>query len=128
MTGVIIDTNVDDNKLTWCVSPAILAEYESVLTPPKFSREPAITLTVSPYADDNRFPVMCRHCWRAVSRDWQKAPLPAALEAKADRQFPPARCVISASGCVVPRRHWVILGRLLSDHNACQLFWQRNPA
>ena len=74
MTRVVIDTNVDDNKLTWCVSPAILAEYEAVLTRPKYSRvprrlvaallklaaggelvEPAITLTVSPHADDNRF-------------------------------------------------------------------------
>ena len=93
MTKAVIDTNVlvsgllnrrgseaavlfaaADNKLTWCVSLAILAEYETVLKRPKFSHlppalisaflqlaaggelvEPAFKLAVSPHPDDNRF-------------------------------------------------------------------------
>jgi putative PIN family toxin of toxin-antitoxin system len=59
MTRVVIDTNVPvsallkqhgaeaavlfavaDQKLTWCVSPDILREYESVLRRPKFAHVP----------------------------------------------------------------------------------------
>lgn len=65
---------VADNKLSWCVSPAILAEYEAVLRRPKFSglSETYVTallrlaaaaemfssyrtLNVSPHKPDNRF-------------------------------------------------------------------------
>jgi putative PIN family toxin of toxin-antitoxin system len=65
---------VADQKLLWCVSPAILAEYEAVLRRPKFSKIPAgyitallilarqaqvftpsVRLKISPHAADNRF-------------------------------------------------------------------------
>jgi putative PIN family toxin of toxin-antitoxin system len=65
---------VSDKRLTWCVSPAILAEYEEVLHRPKFSHlpetyvgallalageaelfEPTFTLQESPHEPDNRF-------------------------------------------------------------------------
>jgi uncharacterized protein len=90
---VVIDTNVlvsalinehglealvlfaaSDEEFTWCVSPAILAEYEAVLQRPKFSKvapayirhlldraaqgqvvAPSITLNISPHEGDNRF-------------------------------------------------------------------------
>lgn len=93
MIRVVIDTNVlvsallkshgkeaavlfavADKKALWCVSPAILAEYEEVLRRPKFSAipspyitallalagraeqvEPAVTVTVSLDEPDNRF-------------------------------------------------------------------------
>lgn len=65
---------IADHKAEWCVSPAVLAEYEEVLRRPKFSRipreyvdallvfaaratlvSPEFTLTVSPHEPDNRF-------------------------------------------------------------------------
>lgn len=90
---VVIDTNVlvsalindhglealvlfaaSDEEFTWCVSPAILAEYETVLQRPKFSNVPpsyirnlldlaaqaqvvvpSIMLNISPHDGDNRF-------------------------------------------------------------------------
>ena len=93
MIRVVIDTNVlvsallkslgseaavlftvTDGKALWCVSPAILSEYEEVLRRPKFSAIPPIyitalltlasraervtpdfTLTGSPHGPDNRF-------------------------------------------------------------------------
>jgi len=93
MTRVVLDTNVlvsallkqhgaeatvlflvTDKKLTWCVSPAIFAEYESVLRRPKFSSvpetyiaafltlaaeaesvQPTFRISKSPDEPDNRF-------------------------------------------------------------------------
>jgi uncharacterized protein len=93
MTKAVIDTNVlvsgllnehgaeaavlftvAENKLMWCVSSAILAEYEAVLRRPKFSDiperhitallelaaaahvfAPLQSLKVSPHEPDNRF-------------------------------------------------------------------------
>lgn len=93
MTKVVIDTNVlvsallnehgpsaavlfaiASQNLTWCVSPAVLAEYETVLRRPKFSRipvglvtallqraaagelvNPTTALDISPDEPDNRF-------------------------------------------------------------------------
>jgi uncharacterized protein len=102
MIRVVIDTNVlvsgllkahgkeaavlfavAEKKALWCVSSAILAEYEEVLRRPKFSRipqpyinalltlagrtervTPAFTVTVSPHEPDNRF-LECAEAARA---------------------------------------------------------------
>ncbi len=76
---------VAENKAQWCVSPAVLAEYEEVLRRPKFlgiPREyihallvlaaranlvrPDITLAVSPDETDNRF----LECAEAANADY----------------------------------------------------------
>ena len=75
---------VSDGRLTWCVSPAILAEYAAVLHRPKFSRipevlkaallglagqaqvaHPTLTLKSSPHDEDNRF-YECAHAAHAA--------------------------------------------------------------
>ncbi len=104
MPKIVVDTNVlvsallithgaeaavldciADHKAEWCVSPAVLAEYEEVLRRPKFSRippkyvdallvfaaranlvSPKITLTVSPHGPDNRF----LECAEAANADY----------------------------------------------------------
>ena len=76
---------ITDHRAQWCLSPAVLAEYEEVLRRPKFSpipREyidallvlaaranlvnPEITLTVSPDEPDNRF----LECAEAANADY----------------------------------------------------------
>jgi uncharacterized protein len=104
MIRVVIDTNVlvsallkargkepavlsavADKKALWCVSPAILAEYEDVLRRPKFSAiprpyidalltlaasaevvVPSVAVTASPHEPDNRF----LECAEAVCADY----------------------------------------------------------
>jgi putative PIN family toxin of toxin-antitoxin system len=104
MTKVVIDTNVlvsalinehgaeaavffamSDGRLRWCVSPAVLAEYETVLHRPKFSSIPAELVTallkrasaselvhptasvnISPDEPDNRF----YECAEAASAEY----------------------------------------------------------
>lgn len=104
MTKVVIDTNVlvsallnehgpsaavlfavSANRLIWCVSPAVLAEYGAVLRRPKFSRipvdlinaflqraaagklvHPTTSLNISPDGPDNRF----YECAEAAGADY----------------------------------------------------------